>query len=68
MIDPSTPEKIFTLLRHMRDHWLEPLPHVAIGTRLWQGELLVLRWEDIDFESPSLTVRTTLSLSTASSS
>lgn len=40
-----------------RDTWLKELVHVAVGTGLRRGELLNLRWGDIDLESGRLVVR-----------
>lgn len=56
-IEPLTPEQVQILLRHTRDHWLGPLIHTAIGTGLRQGELFGLRWDDVDLENATITVR-----------
>jgi integrase len=60
-IGPLSPDEVVTLLKHTRNHWLGPLIHVAIATGLRQGELLGLRWIDVDFDGPSITVRNSLS-------
>jgi integrase len=39
------------------DKWLKHMIRVAVGTGLRRGELLNLRWKDVDFESGSLIVR-----------
>jgi integrase len=43
---------------------LGPLYVVAIGTGMREGELLALRWVDVDLEAGTLTVRHTLSVGT----
>lgn len=60
-IEPLSPEEVIAFRKHTREHWLGPLLHVATATGLRQGELLALRWEDIDLETATLTVRNTLS-------
>lgn len=60
-IDPLSPEEVVTLLKRTRNHWLGPLIHVAVATGLRQGELLGLRWRDVNFDDPSITVRNSLS-------
>ena len=44
-----------------RAHRLHPLYATALGTGLRQGELLALKWPDIDFEAGTVTVRRSLS-------
>lgn len=44
----------------MRGDRLEPLVVLALATGLRQGELLALRWSDVDFADRHLTVRHTL--------
>jgi len=39
---------------------LHPLWRVALGTGMRRGELLGLRWEDVDLDAPQLRVRTSL--------
>lgn len=49
-ISPLSPNQVQTLLRYTRDHWYGPLIHTAIGTGMRQGELLGLRWQDVDLD------------------
>lgn len=56
-VEPLTPKQVQTLLSHTRDHWYGPLIHTAIGTGLRQGELFGLRWNDVDLDNATLTVR-----------
>jgi integrase len=58
---PLSPEQARTLLDAVEGDRLEALYVLAISTGLRQGELLGLKWEDIDLESGTLQVRRTLS-------
>jgi integrase len=53
-------EQVKVLLEVARGDRLEALYVLAIHTGLRQGELLGLRWEDVDLESGTLRVRRTL--------
>ena len=55
-----TPEQVKQLFDALHDDRLLPLYVVAIHTGLRQGELLALRWSDIDLEAGTLTVTGTL--------
>lgn len=44
------------LVREARGHRLHALFHLAIATGLRQGELLALRWSDVDWEAGTLSV------------
>lgn len=56
-----TVEQVFTLLGQARGHRLEVLLLMAIITGMRRGELLALRWSDIDFELGRLVVLRTVS-------
>jgi integrase len=56
-IQPLTPEQAQRLLRAAREHKLETLLTLALATGMRRGELLGLRWQDIDFEVGCLHVR-----------
>jgi len=60
-IQPLTPEQALMLLQKVREHHLEMLLTLALATGMRRGELLGLRWQDIDLEEGSLQVRRTLS-------
>lgn len=47
-------------LRLSADDPLHDLWRVALGTGLRRGELLGLRWQDVDLDAPSLRVTTSL--------
>ncbi|MHB8147681.1 MAG: tyrosine-type recombinase/integrase [Vulcanimicrobiaceae bacterium] len=51
------PTGVAALLEAARDTDLQSAIAVAVGTGLRRGELLALRWSDIDLESRRLTVR-----------
>ena len=54
------PEQVKTLLEAARGDRLEALYVLAVTTGLRQGELLGLKWEDVDLEEGTLRVRRTL--------
>ncbi len=55
-----TAEELRTFLDFIADDRLFPAFHLAANTGLRRGEVLGLKWDDIDFEAPSLSVRRTL--------
>jgi integrase len=57
---PLTRAQVRTFLDGIRGDRFEALYTTAIGTGMRQGELLALRWSDIDLERGQLTVRHTL--------
>jgi integrase len=59
-IQPLTPEEARRLLEAVATHRLGALFSVALAVGLRQGEALGLRWEDVDLEAGTLTVRKTL--------
>jgi integrase len=52
-----TAEQARTLLRTVEGERLAPLLAVALGTGMRRGELLALRWGDVDLERGTITVR-----------
>ncbi|MGB8344694.1 MAG: site-specific integrase [Ktedonobacteraceae bacterium] len=56
-----TPDQARKLLATVKGHDLEALLIVALTTGMRHGELLALKWQDIDLESSSLQVRRTVS-------
>jgi integrase len=59
-IQPLTPDQALMFLQKVREHHLETLLTLALATGMRKGEILGLRWQDIDFEQGSLQVRRTL--------
>jgi len=59
-INPLSAEQVKVLLKTASGDRLEALFVLAIHTGLRQGELLGLKWEDVDLESGTLRVRRTL--------
>ncbi len=57
---PLSREQVRSFLDGIRGDRLEALYVTALGTGLRQGELLALRWSDVDLERGELTVRHTL--------
>jgi integrase len=56
-IEPLTHEQVLVLLNAIRGDRLEAMYTVAVALGLRQGEILGLRWEDIDLRAGTLTVR-----------
>nr|HET6903255.1 site-specific integrase [Ktedonobacteraceae bacterium] len=56
-----TKEQAHTLLKEVKAHKLEALLTLAITTGMRRGELLALRWQDIDFENGSIQVKRAVS-------
>lgn len=63
-IRPLSPEQARALLVAAKGERFEALYVLAITTGMRQGELLALKWEDIDLEAGTLQVRRTLSTAT----
>ena len=59
-LTPLSGEQLRRFLEGIRGDRLEALYVAAAGTGLRQGELLALRWQDVDLEARELTVRHTL--------
>jgi integrase len=59
-IQPLTPEQARTLIDATRDHRLGAIVSVATALGLRQGEALGLRWQDVDFDAGTLSVRQAL--------
>lgn len=59
-VTPLTREEARRLLNTVQGDRLEALYVVALHTGLRQGELLALRWEDLDLEARTLQVRRTV--------
>lgn len=59
-VHPYDADEARTLLSAVREHRLGALFTVAISTGLRQGEILGLRWDDLDLEAGQLHVRHTL--------
>ena len=59
-IQPLTMEQARVLLRAARGHRLEALIVLALTTGMRRGELLGLKWQDINLEKGTLQIRRTL--------
>lgn len=55
-IQPLTPEQAQVLLQKVREHHLEALLALALTTGMRRGEILGLRWQDIDLQQGTLQV------------
>jgi len=63
-IKTLAPQQARALLQSARTDRLEALYVLAVTTGMRQGELLGLKWEDVDMETGTLQVRRTLSTAT----
>lgn len=59
-VSPLTPEQVGAFLAGVRGDRLEGLYVTAFTMGLRQSELLGLRWQDVDFDAPTLRVMQTL--------
>lgn len=59
-VQPLSPDEVRTFLAGIRGERLEPLYITAIATGMRQGELLGLRWQDVDLDLGMLRVHQTL--------
>lgn len=57
---PLTPDEVNQLLETSRGHWLDPLWRLALTTGMREGELLALRWREVDLDRGRLSVVATL--------
>jgi integrase len=56
-IQPLTVDQVHTLMEVVKGHHFEALILVAVTTGMRRGELLALRWSDIDFENGFIYIR-----------
>ncbi len=56
-----TQDQAYTLLKEVKAHKLETLLTLAITTGMRRGELLALRWQDINFDQGTLQVKRAVS-------
>ena len=61
-IKPLTMEQASKLLEVVRGHRLEMLLTLALTTGMRRGELLALRWSDVDLENGNIQVRRTVDI------
>jgi integrase len=59
-LQPFSVEQARTMLEAMEGHEIAPLLTAALGTGARQGELLALRWRDVDLETATAAIRHTL--------
>jgi integrase len=59
-VEILTPDQLQTVLEALRGKSLYPIVATALGTGLRRGELLALRWQDVDLDKAHLRVERTL--------
>jgi integrase len=57
-----SPEQVKALLEAARGDRLEAFYILAVDTGLGRGELLGLRWDDVDFDAPNVKIRRSLDI------
>jgi integrase len=53
-IEILTQEEIAAVLASLSGSWLYPIASLALATGMRRGELLALRWQDVDFDKASV--------------
>jgi integrase len=59
-MQPLTAEQVGKFLEAAKKHRLYPAFELELGTGLRRGELLALRWQDVDLQKGTVTVRRSL--------
>ncbi len=60
-VQPLTVEQVHKLLEAARGHAMEALLSLSLATGARRGELMALKWLDVDFSTNTLQIRRTLS-------
>jgi integrase len=55
-VEVLTPEQVSAVLDSLQDHWLHPIAALAFGSGARRGELLGLRWRDIDLDAGTVRI------------
>ena len=53
------------LIRALDGHWIQPVVIIALTTGMRQGEIVALKWSDVDFEKKTLRIERSMSLTKA---
>lgn len=59
-IEILTQEQVAAVLDRLKDHWLFPIVSLALATGMRRGELLALRWSDVDLDDAWVRVERSL--------
>jgi len=59
-VEALSGEQVTAVLTALAGHWLEPIALMALATGMRRGEILALRWSDIDFKSNTVRVERSL--------
>jgi len=55
-VEVLTPEQISVVLTDLREHWLHPIAALALGSGARRGELLGLRWGDLNLDAGTMRI------------
>jgi integrase len=55
-VEVLTPEQVNMVLADLREHWLHPIAALALGSGARRGEILGLRWQDLDLDAGAVTI------------
>lgn len=59
-IQPLSAEQVQIFLKSIKDDWFYPVFITELGTGLRRGELLGLKWEDVDLKAATIQIRRSL--------
>jgi integrase len=59
-VDVLTPGQVNTVLETLQAHWLHPIVALALGSGARRGELLALRWRDLDLGTGTMRIERAL--------
>src|SRR5262249_44525021 len=55
-VEILTPKQVATVLEALQGHWLHPIVALALGSGARRGELLGLRWRDVDLDGDTMRI------------
>jgi integrase len=55
-VEILTPEQVNVVLETLQGHWLHPIAALALGSGARRGELLGLRWRDLDLDAGTMRI------------
>jgi len=55
-VEVLTPRQVATVLEALQGHWLHPIVALALGSGARRGEILGLRWHDVDLDGGTIRI------------